>query len=281
MKITNKLNLPEPIVEAVKHDDYDKGDADISVSTLIGPSMIRHLKEKHDGEIERDAADMIYALTGKALHSVLDKANVSGISEKRLYTIVDDYTLSGQFDHMSLGSDNVLEDYKECSVWSVIYGNDLWEPQLNVYRYLCSKNGYEGINKLKVVAFLRDHQKSKAKYDPKYPPFRVHVIDIPLWPLEKTADYIKERLKVHFAAPPHCTDTERWKSEDKYAVMKTGRKSALRVLDSGIEARSWMSSNNKGSYVEVREGGYRRCGMDGYCDVWQHCPILKKEGHIT
>ena len=39
MKITNRLGLPQPIVEVLARDDYSKGDADFSVT--------EHPKEAH------------------------------------------------------------------------------------------------------------------------------------------------------------------------------------------------------------------------------------------
>ena len=276
MKVTNKLNLPEPVVEAVKYDDYDAGDADISVTSLVGPTMIRHLRKENADNITVDAADMIYVLTGKALHEVLRRANVSGIAEERLSVEFGGYKISGQFDHLSLHSDT-LEDYKETSVWSVIFGNDSWEPQLNVYRYLVVKNGYPDPQQLQIVAFLRDHQKSKAKTEDNYPPFRVHVVPIKRWSLEETEAYIQARLNTHFSMPPTCTDTERWKKDDTYAVMKKGRKSALRVLASNTEAERWLKDNPSkgGTHVEHRPGKYGRCA--DYCEVSEFCPIWKPE----
>src|SRR3954463_10849323 len=37
MKLTNRLGLPEPIVAAVANDGYSRGDADISVTSLLKP----------------------------------------------------------------------------------------------------------------------------------------------------------------------------------------------------------------------------------------------------
>ena len=47
MKLTNNHNLPEAIVAAIMNDSYTKGDADISVTELLTPPQLRHLKLKH------------------------------------------------------------------------------------------------------------------------------------------------------------------------------------------------------------------------------------------
>jgi hypothetical protein len=281
MRYTNVLNLPGPVAEAVKYNDYDPGESDISVTSLIGPSLLHKLRKENEDNIVVDVADQIFSLTGKALHEVLRRANLSGIAEQRLYAEVNGYKISGQFDHLSLHSDidglTCLEDYKETSVWSVLYGNDSWEPQLNVYNFLVSENGFPSPDKLKIIAFLRDHQKSKAKLDPQYPQFRVHPIEIPMWDRQKTLQFIEERLAVHFEHPPTCTDKERWKKDDTFAVMKTGRKTALRVLNSRAEAETWMKVNQdkKPTHIEARTGGYVRC--EGYCECATFCPIYNNK----
>ena len=38
MKITNKFSLPQPFVDFIKNDKYSRGDADISVTSLIDKS---------------------------------------------------------------------------------------------------------------------------------------------------------------------------------------------------------------------------------------------------
>ena len=72
MKITNKFGMPKPFVDFAINDKYSKGKADISVTTLIDSPRIRIMKEQYDEDIEVDAVDMIWALFGTAVHSVLD-----------------------------------------------------------------------------------------------------------------------------------------------------------------------------------------------------------------
>jgi len=56
-KLTNKYNLPQTFYDAVKNDDYTKGDSNISVTELISPPRKIALEEKHAGEIEEDVSD--------------------------------------------------------------------------------------------------------------------------------------------------------------------------------------------------------------------------------
>lgn len=280
---TNKLNLPQPIVEAVTNDPYTKGDADISCTTLIDSPRIRVLKQKHAGELTEDVSERIWSLLGQAVHNILERAaDSSQIVEKRLYLKSNGWTLSGQFDHMVL--DQKLSDYKVTSVWSVIYGNDKWEPQLNVLAELCRQNGLN-VGGLQIVTFLRDWQKSKAKYDKDYPQFQVHIVPIKLWGQGKAQGYIGERISLHQEAElelPLCSDSDRWKKEDKFAVMKKGNKKALRVLPTHDEACEWClekkhgETDDKGNIViydkisiELRPGSCTRC--EDYCNVNEYC----------
>lgn len=157
-------------------------------------------------------------------------------------------------------------------------GKPEWERQLNVYRFLI-ENPIEGsglkqlpkIRQLQIVAMLRDwgprHQQDGLK--------PVEVIEVPLWNQQEGLRYVQERVALHKAAlgeevPPICTPEERWTTPTTYAVMKSGRKSALRVCESLEEAQQWMKLNG-GDLVKERLGQDKRClnycsfGKQGLC----------------
>ena len=104
MEITNKLNLPEPLVNAVKNDPYNSGDSDISCTGLIGSAWQRQLSIKHGSKIVEDASQRIYALLGQSVHSILERAKAPHyrVEERLFYTVEVDgkkFTISGQFDY--------------------------------------------------------------------------------------------------------------------------------------------------------------------------------------
>lgn len=101
-RITNKLGLPEAIVEAVKNDPYDPGHADISATGLISPPRKRALERTHRNDMEEDASDRIWALIGQSVHTILERAEPSAIVEKRLYGRFGGWLVSGQFDRLTL-----------------------------------------------------------------------------------------------------------------------------------------------------------------------------------
>src|SRR5215472_16798226 len=74
MNLTNELNLPEPLVEAVRRDPYDRGDSDFTVSELVSPPRIVQLRRKHSGQFTEDASDRIFSLFGQAIHIILERS---------------------------------------------------------------------------------------------------------------------------------------------------------------------------------------------------------------
>lgn len=276
--ITNHANLPDAIVQAVVNDPYPYGKTgDISVTRLIGPPQIRMLERQHRDDIEEDAADRIWALIGQIAHGILERAETVAITEERLFAEVDGWQVSGQFDRLALLPDGTLQDYKVTSTWAVIDGPKTeWLQQLNTLRYLATRNGYK-VEKLQIVAILRDWSKGKARQGGNYPPVQVRVIDVPVWPMARTEDYVRERVRLHQLAEtcaetgralPECTSEERWERPTKYAVRKPGRKSAVRLYDD--QAAAWRhASEVPNGYVETRAGASIRCA--DYCPVAEFC----------
>ena len=119
-----------------------------------------------------------------------------------------------------------LTDYKDASVWKGIYGDATWEMQLNVYHWLWVKNGNDPVDRLTITCFYRDWNRQKAGED-NYPACSIEEIPIKMWDMEKCENYVRNRLRLHFNAEPRCSDDERWKREDKWAIKKKGAKTSL------------------------------------------------------
>jgi len=270
MKLTNKLGLPESIVNAVRNDPYTKGDSDITVTQLIKPPQMVQLERQFADEIEEDVSDRIWALFGSAAHEIMERGVGEGdISEKRIFADINGVRVSGQFD--LLKADNTLIDFKTTSVWSVIdaqkNGKKEWEEQLNLLAALVRRSNYKNPESLEIIAICRDWRQSESVRNPDYPD-KVAVIQIPMWDDEVASNYLVERVNLHMASPQPCTDEERWYSGDSWAVMKKGRKSALRVLHSESEAEQWKAENG-GDEIVFRQGEYKRCQQ--YCSVAKFC----------
>ena len=104
---------------------------------------------------------------------------------------------------------------------------------------------------------------------------------IHLWPPEKTAEAMKERVRVHTSgSPPLCSPDERWAVPDKWAVM--GPKRALRLLNSSDEAIKWAYDEGIDEpRIEHRPGDqWKRCRK--YCNVAKFCkPFMDANGELT
>ena len=280
MRLLNKFNLPSPVVRAIENDPYNRGESDISVTQLIDSPLIRRLKIKHQDDIEEDVIDRIWSLLGQATHSILERSSdgedVESV-EQRLYTKADDYIVSGQYDLIYRKKDGnlTLADYKVTSVWAVIFGKATWEYQLNVLKWMVERETELTIDRLEVIAFLRDWAKTRIG-DRNYPPAQVAIVEIPIWDTEKTANYVRNRLSLHFNDVEYmqCSNEERWYSGDKWAIEKVGRKNAVKLFDSKDEAQEELDelySNGDLYSLEHRPGKYRRC--EEYCEVSKWCPI--------
>jgi len=283
VRLTNLLNLPAPLVAAVSHDDYSRGESDISITQLLDPPRKVALQAAHDRTLTEDVADRIWALLGQSIHAILERADHKGIKEHRLYADIGGWHVSGQFDRLvglydEHGGRWVLQDYKLCSTWEVIGGlKPEKTAQLNCYAYLASVNGY-AVNGLEIVTILRDWSKMKAKRERDYPQQQVRVIPVCLWPAEETAAYLRERVRLHHeaaVAPDHqlplCTAEERWARPTVWAVMKQGRKSALKLCETPEMAADYLTQQAKPSLLSVieRPGESVRCRY--YCAAASVC----------
>lgn len=291
MTLTNKFNLPKALVNAINNDpyggDFEPGDG-FSVTKLIAPPYQRMLMGKHKDEITEDAIDRLWAFYGQTVHDVAHRgcSKADGdLAEVRLFGECAGYKLHGKFDLLEKGNadlpDNTFEsliDFKFTSVYSakdaMANGKPEWTAQINMLHWLARYNG-KTVRTGKIVVLCKDWRPSEAKRDPDYPP-RVVQIPVKIWTQEEQARYIIERCKLHsMSEPPVCTLEERWYRPGKVAVMKAGRKSALRLLDSVDEADKWCMTNGYhmnvgGISLVVRPGAYPRCS--DYCSASEFCP---------
>lgn len=268
MNLTNVHGLPQALVDAVRNDPYTGG-GDISVTKLIDAPQRRVLLKQYKDSIVEDVSERIWSLLGQAVHTILERANKSDIVEERLFAEVDGWKLSGQFDRMDLHQ-IVLDDYKCTSVYKVMMSDMKdWERQLNVLRWLAIQNGYM-VEKLRIIAILRDWRKADAKFKPGYPQQPVVTIEIPVWPLDETYQYVRNRISIHQAAEAgevmSCSNEERWYSGTTYALKKVGGKRALKVSERKEDFGEQLAD---GTFIETRPGMYRRCAE--YCEVANFC----------
>jgi hypothetical protein len=269
MKLTNRNNLPQPLVDAVNNDSYSSGDATISVTTLISPPRVSALKIQHADELEEDASDRIWSLMGQVVHGILERADKTGVAERRLSIEVEGWKISGQMDRYI---DGVLQDYKVVTAYKFKDDGvpEEYEQQLNIYAELLRQNGHP-VKRLEIVGILRDWSKMEARRDPAYPQAQVIVREVSLWSQEAAQKFIRERVVLHKQARvslPMCSESERWARPTKYAVMKAGKDRAVKLYDNQSDAES-HASTDKSLRVDVRLGESVRC--EAYCPVSKFC----------
>ena len=293
MKYTNRHNIPQEIINAVHNDSYSKGKATISATGLLQPPRIRLLAQENYEKLTIDVSDEIWKLLGQSVHTILERANENNedvITEQRMFTVVNDWTVSGQTDSIDVKS-NTLKDYKVTSVWSIVSalkeGKVEWEQQLNIYAYLYQQTTGKTIDQLNIIAIARDWNKNQyLRSGGDYPPSPVTVLDIDLWSDEEQEDFIKQRVLIHQEAEvdylindklPFCTDEERWRRKDTYRVEKKGRKTAVRVLDTQEEADEYVEGHKDSKLLKIvlAKGECVRCA--NYCDVAEFCNQYNEE----
>ncbi len=270
MKVTNKFNLPEPIVEAVANDGYSSGDADMSVTTLLGPPRKAALDHAHADELVEDASDRIWSLLGQSIHTILERANKTGIAERRLSITIEGWKISGGMDLVC--KDHVLSDYKTVTAYKFKGGGAPieYEQQLNCYAEILRQNGEE-VAGLQIVGILRDWSKLEARRDANYPQSQVIVVSVPMWTRERAQAFLLERVILHKQARislPECTGEERWARPTVYALMKKGRKTAVKLYDKENDAAA-HASTGADIYVQTRVGESIRCSA--YCSASKWC----------
>ncbi len=283
MKINNKLNLPQPFVDAVTKE-YEYKEKQYSVTTILKDVREILLTRRHHNEIEQDVADMIWLILGTATHSILEnsqEADTEFKEEHFVEEVQNGYKLSGQADLYN-AEEKMVTDYKTCSVWKVIY--DDWEDykkQLLMYAWVFKKMGFE-VEKGQIVAIIKDHSKTKAKVDSSYPQYPVYkkVFNFSEQEFKEIEEFIKDKFtqiekyeKTADDQLPLCTEESRWNDGDKYAVKKKGNKRALRVYDTLKEAEEHLKQDDS-LELEIRKGEDKKCLE--YCSCCEFCSYWKE-----
>ncbi len=282
MIITNKLRLPQQLVNMAKRD-YKFEPNEYRVTQLLKGIRETILERRHYHEIEQDVSDMIWLLFGTAVHSIIEhhKEADHEFKEERIKIRIGNYILSGKFDLYNAET-KTITDYKTCSIWKVVNGDyEDWRRQLLIYAYMLQSIGFP-VEKAEIIALMKDHSKAQAKRKADYPKQPARKItftfsgqdfkEIENW-LHLRFEQISKAEKLPDDKLPLCTPEERFNSGDKFAVMKKGRKTALRVLDSYKKAEEWMEYNG-GDYIEVRKGEDKKC--QDYCSACEFCNYYKE-----
>jgi hypothetical protein len=274
------MNLPEGFVKAVSVQQHNLP-GQLSATTLLNGVKQIHLTKRHWDELVEDAADHAYAVFGSAAHKILEGEGANEFSEESMSFEVDGVIVTGRIDNYNM-KEGVVSDFKTCSVWKVKFRNfDDWRKQGLIYAWLLLKNGF-GVKTCRFIAMIKDHSKRDAKRRPSYPLCPTYVYEFPVTKMEldEIETFIRERVaackKYEEAADddiPPCSPEERWAKSTTYAVMKTGNKRAVRVMDTLEEAEKLASDLGKNHSVQIRPGESTRCveycSCNGFCNFFR------------
>jgi len=299
-------DIPSIYCDIIEDGLHKPNNDRLTVTELVNPPLIKHLQIEYWDEIETKASEYLWMLLGKAVHQVfessgimkrlrefeifckankntnrddilfaLDRIKKSHFAEKPIEIIVNGQLIRGRIDFRETG---IIRDFKITSVWSFLGGiKPDWEKQLNIYDFMCAKNGIQ-INKLLVDAILRDWTKVKMYGNKDYPRMPFISLECPKWSTKEQYDYILSRIAAYNLEPSECTKEERWEKETTYAVKRPKGKRAIRVFNDVNEANNYIKghkdSQKEPLEVEVRYGERTRCLH--YCPVRTVCPFVKK-----
>lgn len=283
MTITNKFNLPLPIYRALVQPSYsgDGEERDYSITELMKPAHQRRLEKLHWDECEQDISEQAWMLRGNAIHAQLARGN-EGFNnvfvEKRFKVTYHDKVISGGIDLYYQDESNgewVLCDWKTTSKWNVINQSRSkdWETQLNLYAWLMRGSGY-AVDRLEIFAEMRDWQ-ARDRYNADMPrsPY-AYTSDIRIWSDSECEAFVTARIHAMENPPTECSPEERWESDAVWAVMKEGRKAAMKLFDNEEQALGSGLLKLPRHYIEERPQRRTRC--DDYCLVTRWCESYQK-----
>lgn len=275
MKLTNRYHLPAPIVEAIKADTRPKlMPYDYSVTGLIQPAQIAHLKREHRTELVEDVSDMLRMLHGRVFHQILaEYANLAtDVVEEPAYASIDGIHIVGIPDRY-IPSQGLLQDWKGTKVFFGGPKGD-WVAQLNMLVWILRQNGRE-VKKAQVVNWFQDWKAGNRNHAERSAT-PILTLDVPLWDQEKVEAYIRTRIDEHRRADQMtCSDEERWYNGEKWALMKKGKKRAVKLYGTERDAAEAYGDSSETHYVGHRPGRYARC--EGYCPVSNFCEQWREE----
>ena len=280
MRVSNCLGLPQAFINALNLEKHNEKGC-YSATTLLKGACETILADRHFDEIEIDVADCVWQIWGTAVHLIFEKAGIEGFTEEKFEVPVSNSKVTGRVDLYDLQNETIY-DWKTASVWKVQF-NDFsdWDKQGLIYAWLMKQNGLN-VKEIKFVALLKDHSKSKARKDSEYPqkPVVVHTVKVTEEALKEIEAFINMKVRQFEVAETlvdekltPCTKEERWASPEKWAVMKNGRKTALKLCDSEEDAMT-VKAEKGGDYIEHRPGESKKC-IDGYCICRNFCPFYK------
>lgn len=289
MFIANKRNYPKLIVDSVvsELDRYDKGDADYSVTDIIGSPLPRILKERHKAELTVDVDRLMFMFYGSMAHAVLERLEEDYIilKEHRMFLKVNSITLSGCLDVVYKHKGIIrLDDLKFTSKGVANEpAKTTWKRQANLYRFMLKETKGIDADELGILAYFRN----STMYEQK-----CGRIPITKFSDEQVMVFLERQIALHrlmddpiVAQISECTPDDRWEQPEIFAVMpKPDAKRSLKNFTTESDAIGHLEEKLEkypDAVVQHRPAYQRKCAE--CCDVSKYCWWWNdyQEGYIT
>jgi hypothetical protein len=259
MPITDMDEI-KPLVDAIRihRNNYNSGDTDYSITTLLNPPRIVHLNKRHLHKVDMYVKEQLGSYIGTGFHEYGEKClneirepSYFYEQEERLFMVILGRKISGCYDICRIEDiHRDLYDWKTTSVWKAMFSDKAdWTAQQNMYRYMYWLRKKHELRSLRIIAIFLDwSMREKMKYGRKYPNEKAIEYSLPIWDLQETYNYMEQRVQMMIDSEntpdddlPLCSYEDMWSKPDKYAVKSTKRQNALRVCDDEPAAIQWMS----------------------------------------
>jgi hypothetical protein len=261
--------FPAPFARAIANDAYDPGVSDYTVTQLLSPPQRTWLATK-GGKVESGYAATM-SVFGTGVHNVLENhvdKEAGELAEVRFYKQINGLTIGGKIDLYVPGE---VHDWKvTAKVQDQAKPEHHDQAQMN--GLLASHNGLP-VNVVAVNYFDRAWSYLQSVVNPTYPKtaFTSFVFDFdPAYAEKRFNETIADHVAAKAGRPRPCTDDERWKKPDTYALMKPGAKRASKVCDSLAEAESLKKPDQ---IIQARPGESTYCkffcGFSHICRQYQ------------
>ncbi len=292
MFITNNKGYPKLIVDIIKqeYNNYSKGDADFSVTELIGSPLERVLRQRHDHELEIDVDRLMFMFFGSMAHAVMEKVDVDYITdmEHRMFIKHEGTTISGRLDVVyTLANKLRLDDVKFTGKGVAKDGaRSSWIRQANLYRYMYNKTKNVLVDELGILALFRN----ATMYEMKCARLPVKIFE-----LDACERFMSRQIALHkiidwdvTSKIPECTPDDRWATEECWVIMpkkKAPRCLPGKYLDKESAMFKFEEKTDKKKYPDafiqhrpmVNKKCEEACDVAKYCWYWQDI----KAGYIT
>lgn len=295
MKLTNKYNAPEALVNLIESLQYNYTPKSFGATTLNNAPQYVQLYRRHENELEQDVCEATSTLFGTVTHSWLEKYRAENTLAEIKFKeeIKDGYYLAGVCDVYD-SIRHKLIDWKTGTVWKVKFADfEDWHRQAMIYTYLLEKSNYK-VNKVEFWCFMKDWSKkelrlARLKGDNSYPEAAWYCYEF--YPTEEEREEIKKYIEEWFdtyisledkedSELGYCGDDKTWYDGDSYAIYQmkpNGSKptKATRVFKKMEDASEWVGKQPKGAVftIEKRTGEHKKC-ID-WCPVCKYCRFYK------